>query len=177
MGGDALRAFSAKVIAAGLAREIRAQETSPIWRTDVATGRTYTLKLTAKGEGAVAESEAGSNAKIAAKRSDAAATAKAGKRLRASFRAAAGADENSDARSEPCANSKLALLLGLLSRDRGATIAELTAATGWLPHTTRAALTRLRQRGFGLERFKGGAGCASTFRAVSDDRRGEGSPR
>jgi hypothetical protein len=181
--GDALRAFSAKVIAAGLAREIRANETSPIWRTDVATGRTYTLKLTVKGEGAVAESEAGSNAKIAAKRSDVAATAKAGKRLRASSRVAAGAEakgreaDNPDARSEPRANSKLALLLSLLSRDRGATIAELMAATGWLPHTTRAALTRLRQRGFGLERFKGGAGCASTFRAVSDDRRGEGSPR
>ena len=181
--GDALRAFSAKVIAAGLAREIRAKETSPIWRTDVATGRTYTLKLTAKGEGAVAKSEpeASSSPKIAAKRPDALATAKAGKRPRASSRAAAGGDakgpeaDNSDARSEPRANSKLALLLGLLSRDRGATIAELMAATGWLPHTTRAALTRLRQRGFGLERLKGEAGCASTFRVVSDDRCAQGS--
>jgi Protein of unknown function (DUF3489) len=51
------------------------------------------------------------------------------------------------------------------------------AATGWLPHTTRAALTRIRQRGFGLELLKGEAGCASTFRVVSDDRRGEGSAR
>ena len=104
--GDAMRAFSAKVIAAGLAREIRAKETSPIWRTDVATGRTYTLKLTTKGEGAVAKSEPvfGSSAKITAKRPDAAATAKAGKQLRASSPAAAGADENSDARSEPRAN-------------------------------------------------------------------------
>jgi hypothetical protein len=125
--GDALRAFSAKVIAAGLAREIRAKETSPIWRTDVATGRTYTLKLTAKGEGAVAKSEpeAGSRAKIAAKRPDVTATAKAGKRPRASSRAAAGGDakgpeaDNSDARSEPRANSKLALLLGS-SRATGA---------------------------------------------------------
>lgn len=183
--GDALRAFSAKVIAAGLAREIRAKETSPIWRTDVATGRTYTLKLTIKGEGAIAKSEpeAGGSAEIAAKRPDVAPTAKAGNRPRASSRAAAGADakgpeaDNSDARSEPRANSKLALLLGLLSHDRGATIAELMAATGWLSHTTRAALTRLRQRGFGLERLKGEVGCASTFRVVSEDRCGEGAAR
>ena len=38
----------------------------------------------------------------------------------------------------------------LLRRDRGATIDELIDATGWLPHTTRAALTGLRKRGFAL---------------------------
>ena len=38
----------------------------------------------------------------------------------------------------------------MLQRDRGATIDELIDATGWLPHTTRAALTGLRKRGFAL---------------------------
>ena len=33
-----------------------------------------------------------------------------------------------------------------------ATIDQLAAAMGWLPHTTRAALTGLRKRGFGIER-------------------------
>jgi hypothetical protein len=28
----------------------------------------------------------------------------------------------------------------------------LVAATGWLPHTTRAALTGLRKRGYAIER-------------------------
>ena len=32
----------------------------------------------------------------------------------------------------------------------GATLAELVAATGWLPHTTRAALTGLRKRGYAV---------------------------
>jgi len=36
----------------------------------------------------------------------------------------------------------------LLQRDCGATLDELVASTGWLPHTTRAALTGLRKRGF-----------------------------
>ena len=43
---------------------------------------------------------------------------------------------------------KLGVVLKAIGRKRGATLAELTRATGWQPHTTRAALTRLRQRGF-----------------------------
>ena len=35
-------------------------------------------------------------------------------------------------------------------RDHGATIDELIAATGWLAHTTRAALTGLRKRGYAV---------------------------
>ncbi|MCC0066627.1 MAG: DUF3489 domain-containing protein [Rhodovulum sp.] len=43
---------------------------------------------------------------------------------------------------------KLGVLLDAVARPTGATLDELTIATAWLPHTTRAALTRLRQRGF-----------------------------
>lgn len=43
--------------------------------------------------------------------------------------------------------SKQALLINLLAREGGATIDELTTATGWLPHTTRAAITGLRKMG------------------------------
>ena len=32
----------------------------------------------------------------------------------------------------------------LLRREEGASLPELIAATGWLPHTTRAVLSRLR---------------------------------
>ena len=43
---------------------------------------------------------------------------------------------------------KLGLLLDAVARPQGATLDELTAASGWLPHTTRAAISRLRQRGY-----------------------------
>ncbi len=43
---------------------------------------------------------------------------------------------------------KLGAVLKAVERKRGATIAELAEVTGWQPHTARAALTRLRQRGF-----------------------------
>jgi hypothetical protein len=48
--------------------------------------------------------------------------------------------------------TKQALIAGLLGREQGATLDELIAATGWLPHTTRAALTGLRRKGCTLEK-------------------------
>jgi hypothetical protein len=53
---------------------------------------------------------------------------------------------------------KRGLLIALLQRPRGASIDDLTASTGWLPHTTRAALTRLRQQGFIITREKAADG-------------------
>ena len=48
--------------------------------------------------------------------------------------------------------TKASLVLDLLRREQGATLTELVAATGWLPHTTRAALTGLRKKGHPIER-------------------------
>jgi hypothetical protein len=42
----------------------------------------------------------------------------------------------------------------------------LVDATGWLPHTTRAALTGLRKRGFAIERTRE-EGSNSIYRIVS----------
>ena len=48
--------------------------------------------------------------------------------------------------------SKIGVVADLLRRDGGTTLAELVAATGWQPHTTRAALTGLRKKGHAIER-------------------------
>lgn len=56
--------------------------------------------------------------------------------------------------SPPRAGTKLANVIALLEYEGGASINELTAATGWLAHTTRAALTGLRKRGLIVERAK-----------------------
>lgn len=42
----------------------------------------------------------------------------------------------------------------LLNRNGGATLDELVEATGWLPHTTRAALTGLKKKGHSIKRTK-----------------------
>lgn len=50
--------------------------------------------------------------------------------------------------------SKIASVTGLLERDEGASLAELVTATGWLPHTTRAALTGLKKKGHVIVKAK-----------------------
>jgi hypothetical protein len=56
----------------------------------------------------------------------------------------------------PPRTTKTAAVLALLGQAEGATVAELIAATGWLPHTTRAALTGLRKKGHAITRSKRG---------------------
>ncbi|WP_426265502.1 DUF3489 domain-containing protein [Sphingomonas sp. PWP1-2] len=55
---------------------------------------------------------------------------------------------------KPERQTKAALITALLQREQGATLTELIATTGWLPHTTRAALTGLRKKGRTIERSK-----------------------
>ena len=65
------------------------------------------------------------------------------------------ADDHASERPSPLAcrpGSKRALIIELLRRNDGASLDELVAATGWLPHTSRAALTGLRHKGFVLEK-------------------------
>lgn len=52
------------------------------------------------------------------------------------------------------ANTKVHGVLALLRREGGATIDEVVNATGWQPHSARAALTGLRKRGFTLHRVR-----------------------
>lgn len=52
--------------------------------------------------------------------------------------------------------TKSSIVLSLLSREQGATLADLIEATKWLPHTTRAALTGLRKKGHAIDRRKRG---------------------
>ena len=54
----------------------------------------------------------------------------------------------------PRPESKIALVTRLLERIEGASLDEMVAATGWLPHTTRAALTGLKKKGHAIRKAK-----------------------
>ncbi|MBL9067182.1 MAG: DUF3489 domain-containing protein [Sphingopyxis sp.] len=56
--------------------------------------------------------------------------------------------------AEPSARTptKAATVQKLLARSKGATLAELTDATSWQPHTARAFLTGLRKKGKNIVR-------------------------
>lgn len=61
--------------------------------------------------------------------------------------------------------TKLQQVIDLLVSDQGATLDQMIAATGWLPHTTRAALTGLKKRGYAISSVK--LDQVRTYRAVS----------
>ena len=51
-------------------------------------------------------------------------------------------------------NGKNDKVIALLKRDGGASLAEITKATSWLPHSARAVLTGFRKKGFTIEKAK-----------------------
>lgn len=59
-------------------------------------------------------------------------------------------------RGELSRKTKAGEVLSLLQRPGGAVLDDLIAATGWQPHTVRAALTGLRKKGLKIERAKRG---------------------
>jgi hypothetical protein len=70
-----------------------------------------------------------------------------------------GIDSDAQVTSEPGSDAlarvtKQSLVLDLLHREGGASLADLVEATGWLPHTARAALTGLRKKGHAIVRNK-----------------------
>ena len=153
--GAALSKVGVKLAKLGLAREIEAKAGAPIWRRDEA-GHGYALKLTAAGLKAIALDERSPDA------------IEPGEAPQPESNDRAILDEgNHPARvAIPRDGSKLARVIDLLQRSDGATIIDLTQATGWLPHTTRAALTGLRKRGYAVIRERIGAG-GSVYR-ISD---------
>lgn len=56
------------------------------------------------------------------------------------------------AASNKAAPSRSDIVAKLLARPRGATIAEVSSATGWQPHSVRAFFSGLRKKGLALER-------------------------
>lgn len=48
--------------------------------------------------------------------------------------------------------TKIAIVTRLLSRPRGASLGDITSATGWQAHSIRSFLTGLRKKGLALER-------------------------
>ena len=122
-----------------------------IWRRDD-SGQGYALKLTATGLKAIAVDE-GSDEAIGA--SETAQAQPLPERKTNGSLDDVGRQTHAAA---PRDGSKLALVIDLLRRADGATIVDLTESTGWLPHTTRAAITGLRKRGYAVVRERVGTG-------------------
>jgi hypothetical protein len=145
------KAAAAKVgsslVARKLMRELRSKPAMPIWRED--HGKNVSLVITRAGRDAIGVGDdmtASDRSAREAARADAAAKAPPAKT------AARSAPRSIDGAPRP--GSKQALVVEMLCKDDGASLDALVKATGWLPHTTRAALTGLRKRGYAVERVR-----------------------
>ena len=167
--GGVLKTVVSKLLDRGLLNEIAAKRGMPAWRQND-DGGSFALVITRAGLNAIAahsgEAQAdqlrgsGVEAEASRARPKARGTREAGSVLRSSLRGHA---------AKPAqfrTGSKQALILSMLERKGGASIADLVAATDWLPHTTRAALTGLCKRGYGLERSRPEEGKPSVYRVV-----------
>jgi hypothetical protein len=162
----AAQKVASSLINKGLVREIRAKADAPVWHEND-DGR-FALKITKAGREAIGvedevEDAASSpgipsapKSKKGATKSAAAKSAAEAPASRTRAIAARKAHGEGDAPSGQLrAGSKQAVIIGMMMRPKGAALDELIAATDWLPHTTRAALTGLRKRGYAIERTRG----------------------
>ena len=157
------RAAASKVgsslIARKLMREVRSKSGMPVWREDD-DNRSVSLMITRVGRDAIgvedvdsAEGTRPAKKEVARPAKKQARGMKAPVALNRSARLvdAAGSADHSDA---PRAGTKQVRVIEMLRAKKGATLDALVEATGWLPHTTRAALTGLRKRGYAIERSR-----------------------
>ena len=180
--GATAQKVGAKLVAAGLAKEVKAKSGGPVWRRDAETEQAYALKLTAAGLNAVGADARTQSETVGAAVNAALPGNRPARRASRARSNAPTAVENAAAESRvdqdlvgasepswrpPRAGSKLDQILGMLSTDKGATLDELTRATGWLPHTARAALTGLRKRGCEVRLVRGDRGTGAVYRVTT----------
>jgi hypothetical protein len=147
------RRVVAALIRRGFLAEVPVRPNRPHWRKD--ENKPIGAKITADG--------------VAALRADGPARVDAERRQGKRKQPAANAADAHDHAAVPLVGkpgTKQALIISLLRQAGGATLQDLMDATGWLPHTTRAALTGLRRKGLLLDKSKNAEG-RTTYRIAS----------
>jgi hypothetical protein len=158
MNKAAASKVGASLVTRKLMREMRSKPGMPVWRAGE-DGRPISLIITRAGRDAIGVEEA---VPVEAQRPSN-ERPKEKEALGVEKRSGDGSD---DGATSPRAGTKRSLLIEMLRAKKGATLNALVEATGWLPHTTRAALTGLRKRGFAIERTRE-EGSDSIYRIAS----------
>ncbi len=126
-----------------LIAEASCRDAAAAWRTD-AKGRRFTLRLTAAGLSSTNVDAAKADTETS--KAPAAETQPALSAVQTERETECASPAANDSRRTP-PSGKLGQIFAAIGAPQGATLSELITLTGWLPHTTRAALTRLRRRG------------------------------
>jgi hypothetical protein len=124
--GGAAQKVAAKLIGAGLVKEIKAKPGAPVWRQDEQGGQSYALKLTAAGTRAAADAPGLALDETSEGTDPRVQVATTGSQV---VEATSDVPAAAPSLSAPRGGTKLARLVELLQRDQGAMITELVAAT------------------------------------------------
>ena len=125
----AAQKVAAKLLKAGLVREIKAKTGMEIWRRDEETGQAYSLKLTVAGLKTIAVDERGSQS-IPSRPVSQNTNEDSSKTKTAASMPAARSAMTAPTTTAPRQGTKIARVVELLQRDQGAKLDELIAATG-----------------------------------------------
>jgi len=144
--GGAQRNLLAALLKMELVAEVPVDDANVAWRTDEA-GQHLGLRLTAAGLTAagVADEPPPRAAACGDEQPQTSAPSEPTEVEQAS------AEQIVEAAPTRRPAGKLGEVLQAISAEAGATLSEITMLTGWLPHTARAAVTGLRQRGFPIQ--------------------------
>jgi hypothetical protein len=146
--GGAARALVSRLLACGLVEEVTVSTADPHWHT-AEDGTLTGLRITSAGLQAIGVEQEGRSGDDPGNTPEPAEeTAEPAVRPEPELTVTPASRPKRE-------GTKRALVIALLAREQGASIDELTTATGWLPHTTRAALTGLRQSGYPIARTRG----------------------
>ena len=123
----------------GFLKQVRVKRDQPHWLTDE-QGRRIGLKITTAGSAAIGVGDDGKGEEQPAPEP------------KRRVKKAAEPGEAQREAGAPRRGSKRAQIIALMQGVTGAAPNDMVEATGWLPHTTRAALTGLRHKGYAIAR-------------------------
>ncbi len=150
------KAAVAKLLGLGFLKEVRVKRDQPTWRNDE-EDKPVGLKITKAGSAAIGVSDEGPSED------------EPGPEPKARRKPKQRVPEDTTASREPRPRSKQAQIIALMRRKNGASLDDMVEATEWLPHTTRAALTGLRKKGYAIEKGKSPKG-KTVYRIPAEDR-------
>ena len=125
----------------GFLKQVRVKRDQPHWSSDE-EGRRIGLKITTAGSAAIGVGD------------DSKGEEQPAPEPKRRVKKAAEPGEAQRETDAPRRGSKRAQIIALMQGMAGATLNDMVEATGWLPHTTRAALTGLRHKGYAIAKSR-----------------------
>ena len=170
--GGAAHKVVGKLLTEGLAEEVQARGSLPVWHRDDDKGP-LALGITRRGLAAIQVDGGGAPTEAETPRDPEQGTdlapAKSSRRVAAARRKKTRDEAHQQSTKRGRANSKQARVIEMLHRRQGATIATIMKATGWQPHSVRGFFAGVVRNKLGLTLMSAKTGEERVYRIVAKD--------